>query len=120
MKQGPVWVKIALSLLPIFFIVLHSTDLIDVFSGKEVLPLVEGGKGISISNGESSGAWAAAGGVGTFSAVNPDAHDENGNLIPVIYKGRTRRRKEPGELPGRPMTLALSNQPWSNNNEHVH
>ena len=32
-----------------------------IISGREVLPLVEGGKGISISNGESSGAWAAVG-----------------------------------------------------------
>ena len=63
------------------------------FSGKLVLPLVEGGKGISISNGESSGAWAAAGGVGTFSAVNADAHDANGNLIPVVYHGKTRRER---------------------------
>jgi NAD(P)H-dependent flavin oxidoreductase YrpB (nitropropane dioxygenase family) len=39
-------------------------------SGSEVLPLVEGGKGIAISDGLSSGAWAAEGGVGTFSAVN--------------------------------------------------
>jgi NAD(P)H-dependent flavin oxidoreductase YrpB (nitropropane dioxygenase family) len=62
-------------------------------SGKEVLPLVEGGKGISVSNGESSGAWAKAGGVGTFSAVNADAHDEEGYLIPVIYKGKTRRER---------------------------
>ena len=62
-------------------------------AGKEVLPLVEGGKGISISNGESSGAWAAAGGVGTFSAVNADAYDEDGNLIPYIYHGRTRRER---------------------------
>ena len=62
-------------------------------SGKEVFPLVEGGKGISVSNGESSGAWAAAGGVGTFSAVNADAHDENGNLIPVVYQGKTRRER---------------------------
>ena len=62
-------------------------------SGKEVLPLVEGGKGISISNGESSGAWAAAGGVGTFSAVNADAHDTDGNLISVIYHGKTRRER---------------------------
>src|SRR3989338_3279028 len=60
---------------------------------KEVLPVVEGGKGISVSNGESSGAWAAAGGVGTFSAVNDDALDENGNLIPVVYKGKTRRER---------------------------
>lgn len=62
-------------------------------SGKEVLPLVEGGKGISVSNGESSGAWAAAGGVGTFSAVNADAHDAEGHLISVIYKGKTRRER---------------------------
>lgn len=62
-------------------------------SGKEVLPLVEGGKGISVSNGESSGAWAAANGVGTFSAVNADAHDENGDLIPVIYTKKTRRER---------------------------
>lgn len=61
--------------------------------GKEVLPLVEGGKGISISNGESSGAWAAAGGIGTFSAVNADAFDDKGNLIPVVYEGRTRRER---------------------------
>ena len=51
-------------------------------SGREVLPLVEGGKGISVSNGESSGAWALAGGVGTFSGVNADSYDANGKLIP--------------------------------------
>lgn len=62
-------------------------------SGREVLPLIEGGKGISISNGESSGSWAAAGGAGTFSAVNADAYDENGNLVPVVYKGKTRRER---------------------------
>ena len=67
-----------------------------LMSGKEVLPLVEGGKGISVSNGESSGAWAAAGGVGTFSGVNADSYDDNGNLIPQTYKGKTRqdRHKE--------------------------
>ena len=63
-------------------------------SGRDnVLPLVEGGKGISVSNGESSGAWAAAGGVGTFSAVNADSFDEKGNLIPIIYHGKTRRER---------------------------
>ena len=62
-------------------------------SGKEILPLIEGGKGISVSNGQSSGSWAAAGGAGTFSAVNADAHDENGNLIPVVYTGSTRRER---------------------------
>ena len=33
-----------------------------MISGKEVPPLVEGGKGIAVSNGESCGAWASAGG----------------------------------------------------------
>ena len=62
-------------------------------SGMEVLPLVEGGKGIAVSNGESSGAWAAAGGVGTFSGVNPDSYDASGNFIPQHYYGRTRRER---------------------------
>src|SRR6202012_3431735 len=62
-------------------------------SGREVLPLIEGGKGISVSNGESSGAWAAAGGVGTFSGVNADSYDSEGNLIPQVYKGKTRRER---------------------------
>jgi NAD(P)H-dependent flavin oxidoreductase YrpB (nitropropane dioxygenase family) len=64
-----------------------------VISGREVLPLVEGGKGISVSNGESSGAWAAAGAVGTFSGVNADSFDSSGNPIPQIYHGRTRRER---------------------------
>jgi len=64
-----------------------------ILSGREVLPLVEGGKGISVSNGQSSGSWAAAGGVGTFSAVNADAFDAQGNLIPFVYHGKTRRER---------------------------
>ena len=64
-----------------------------VISGREVLPLVEGGKGISVSNGESSGAWAATGGVGTFSGVNADSYTEAGQPIPQIYYGRTRRER---------------------------
>ena len=57
-----------------------------IISGKETLPIIEGGKGIAVSSGESSGAWAKAGGVGTFSGVNADSYDNNGNLIPQIYK----------------------------------
>src|SRR4051795_8046369 len=64
-----------------------------LISGREVLPIVEGGKGISVSNGVSSGAWAAAGGVGTFSGVNADARDTFGRLIPIVYHGRTRRER---------------------------
>ena len=67
-----------------------------ILSGKESLPLIEGGKGIAVSSGESSGAWAKAGGVGTFSGVNADSYDKDGNLIPQIYKEKTRsgRHKE--------------------------
>nr|WP_240969496.1 nitronate monooxygenase [Sneathiella limimaris] len=64
-----------------------------VMSGKEVLPVIEGGKGIAVSSGQSSGAWAAAGGVATFSGVNADSYDENGERIPQIYYGRTRRER---------------------------
>jgi nitronate monooxygenase len=64
-----------------------------VISGQEVLPLVEGGKGISVSNGESSGAWSAAGGVGTFSGVNADFCDDNGVQVVQTYKGTTRRER---------------------------
>ncbi|MBV9755741.1 MAG: nitronate monooxygenase [Alphaproteobacteria bacterium] len=61
--------------------------------GVDVLPLVEGGKGISISNGISSGNWASTGGVGTFSAVNADSYDASGNRIEQVYAGRTRRER---------------------------
>ncbi len=55
--------------------------------------MVEGGKGIAVSNGQSSGAWAAAGGVGTFSGVNADTYDENGRIIPQVYHTKTRRER---------------------------
>ncbi|MDR0555829.1 MAG: nitronate monooxygenase [Holosporaceae bacterium] len=59
-------------------------------SGVDVLPIVEGGKGISISNGETCGTWAAMGGVGTFSAVNADSCNANGSIIPQTYTGKSR------------------------------
>jgi nitronate monooxygenase len=61
--------------------------------GGDVLPLVEGGKGVAISNGTTAGHWAAAGGVGTISAVNADSYDADGNPIPQIYHSRTRRER---------------------------
>ncbi|MGD9812421.1 MAG: NAD(P)H-dependent flavin oxidoreductase [Sphingobium sp.] len=61
------------------------------YGGREVWPLVEGGKGVAVSNHMSSGAWAAAGGIGTVSAVNADSYDAAGHPIPQIYSGRTRR-----------------------------
>ncbi len=62
-----------------------------VYQGREVWPLVEGGKGVAVSNHASSGAWAAAGGIGTISAVNADSYDEAGNVIPQVYHAKTRR-----------------------------
>jgi NAD(P)H-dependent flavin oxidoreductase YrpB (nitropropane dioxygenase family) len=59
--------------------------------GSTVLPLVEGGKGVAVSNGATAGHWAAGGGVGTFSAVNADSYDAQGNVIPQEYRGKTRR-----------------------------
>src|SRR3954471_25076269 len=61
--------------------------------GADVLPLVEGGKGVAVSNGLSAGMWALAGGVGTFSAVNADSYDAEGRRIPQLYPGRTRRER---------------------------
>ena len=62
-------------------------------SGAEVWPLIEGGKGVAVSNGRSAGAWAAAGGVGTISGVNADLLDDNGEYVPLIYRGRDRQER---------------------------
>jgi len=59
-------------------------------SGRELLPLLEAGKGVAVSDGESSGAWAKAGGIGTISGVNPDYEDDDGNIVAPTYKGKTR------------------------------
>lgn len=64
-----------------------------LISGKKVLPIVEGGKGIAASDGRSSGAFAAANAVGTFSAVLADMLDNKGNIIPKIIKGPSRRER---------------------------
>ena len=61
------------------------------YNGKSVWPLIEGGKGVSATNHASSGAWAAAGGIGTVSAVNADSYDPEGRIIPQVYDEMTRR-----------------------------
>ena len=61
--------------------------------GREIWPLVEGGKGVAATNHLSSGAWALAGGVGTISAVNADSYDPTGRIIPQIYSALTRRER---------------------------
>ncbi|MGZ8345463.1 MAG: nitronate monooxygenase, partial [Allosphingosinicella sp.] len=64
-----------------------------LYGGREVWPLVEGGKGVSATNHASSGAWAAAGGIGTVSAVNADSYDPEGKIIPQVYYALTRRER---------------------------
>ena len=64
-----------------------------VYGGREVWPLVEGGKGVSATNHMSSGAWAAAGGIGTVSAVNADSYDAEGKIVPQVYDALTRAER---------------------------
>ncbi len=64
-----------------------------LYGGREVWPLIEGGKGVSATNHASSGAWAAAGGIGTVSAVNADSYDAEGKIIPQIYDALTRKER---------------------------
>ncbi len=63
------------------------------YGGREVWPLIEGGKGVSATNHMSSGAWAAAGGIGTVSAVNADSYDAEGKIIPQVYQSLTRKER---------------------------
>jgi NAD(P)H-dependent flavin oxidoreductase YrpB (nitropropane dioxygenase family) len=64
-----------------------------VYGGREMWPLIEGGKGVSATNHASSGAWAAAGGIGTVSAVNADSFDPTGKIIPQVYAQSTRKER---------------------------
>ena len=64
-----------------------------VYGGREVWPLIEGGKGVAATNHMSSGAWAAAGGIGTVSAVNADSYDAEGKIIPQVYNALTRKER---------------------------
>ena len=73
-----------------------------VYRGREVWPLIEGGKGVSATNHASSGAWAAAGGVGTFSGVNADARDPDGTLIELIELQPGIRHSRANEALGNP------------------
>ena len=64
-----------------------------LYQGREVWPLIEGGKGVSATNHASAGAWALAGGIGTVSAVNADSYDPTGKIVPQVYAERTRKER---------------------------
>ncbi|WP_395877976.1 NAD(P)H-dependent flavin oxidoreductase [Ehrlichia muris] len=61
-----------------------------LISGKSVWPIIEGGKGIGVSDGRTAGAFAAASAVGTFSGACARLVDDNGEHVPLIYRGKTR------------------------------
>lgn len=63
-----------------------------VISGKEVCPIIEGGKGINGTDGRSSGHFAKEGCVGTISLVSADYYDENGK--PVLERSYRIKRQE--------------------------
>ena len=57
-----------------------------LYGGREVWPLIEGGKGVAATNHASSGAWAAAGRIGPVRAVNADRYAPTGKIIPPVYQ----------------------------------
>jgi len=63
-----------------------------VISGKEVCPIIEGGKGINGTDGKSSGYFAKENCVGTISLVSADYYDENGK--PVLERSHRLKRLE--------------------------
>jgi nitronate monooxygenase len=83
-----------------------------MISGREVLPIVEGGKGVGASNGRSAGAFAAAGAVGTISGVNQLEFDAAGNAIDLVYKGTTRRDRHE-ELVANGIRAGIQHAQWA-------
>lgn len=94
-----------------------------MISGREVLPIIEGGKGVGASNGKSAGAFAAAGAVGTISGVNQLEFDPSGKVIPLVYHGKTRVEKHE-ELVANGIRAGIQHAKWaheiSNGQGRVH
>ena len=61
-----------------------------LLSNKICLPIVEGGKGIGISNYNTAGHFAKCGAVGTISGVNPDIIGDNGEIIEMNITAKNR------------------------------
>lgn len=64
-----------------------------LIAGKEVLPIIEGGKGIGVSDGTTAGSFAKENAIGTFSGVAPRFINHNGEYEPIIFKGTTRKER---------------------------
>jgi NAD(P)H-dependent flavin oxidoreductase YrpB (nitropropane dioxygenase family) len=64
-----------------------------MMGGREVIPIIEGGKGIGVSNGITAGHFAKENAVGTFSGVIPKYYNEHGEYEPINYLGQTRKER---------------------------
>ena len=64
-----------------------------LLAGREILPLIEGGKGIGVTTGLTAGAWAAEGGMGTFSGVSPD-YIEDGRWRAPFFRKKSRAERQ--------------------------
>jgi len=62
--------------------------------GAWILPFVQGGKGVSATNGVNAGAWAAENAAGTIAATGAAfSYDENGRPSAYTYTGRSRHKR---------------------------
>jgi NAD(P)H-dependent flavin oxidoreductase YrpB (nitropropane dioxygenase family) len=62
-------------------------------AGKEIYPIIEGGKGISVSDGVTAGNFALNECAGTFSGTIADSYDENGNIINRVFHDKNRKSR---------------------------
>jgi len=62
-------------------------------SGADVFPIVEGGKGVGVSNGFTAGAFASANAVGTFSGTYPNLTVEQLDGPSVRRSEKTRQKR---------------------------
>lgn len=62
--------------------------------GAWILPFVQGGKGVGVTNGVNAGAWAAENAGGTIAATGAAiSYDENGRELSYTYAGRSRHKR---------------------------
>lgn len=70
---------------------LNKTVFVD---GEWILPLIQGGKGIGVTNGQNAGAWAAENAGGTISGTGAAVrYAKNGREIPYTYTSRSRHKR---------------------------
>ncbi len=63
-----------------------------------IFPIIEGGKGINVTNGITAGNFAKNGVVGTFSGTNADFFDSDGNLVKYDFSDLKTRKARHDKL----------------------